>query len=298
MSDRSYREATSAALLGLTVNGLLGTAKLVGGIFGNSFALLADAVNSLGDVVTSLAILVALRVAQRPPDTNHPYGHMRAESIAACNVSLLVVLSALLVGWEAIVRLPVQHPIPPRWTLWIAAINVVVKESLYHYKMRVGRRTGSTALRAAAWDHRSDALSAFAVLVGLMTIRFGGERLLWADEIGSLVVVGIIVVSGFRLFRESASELMDVQADGSLVESIRSCAEQVDNVMQIETLRVRKAGLEYLVDIHVQVLPTMSVAEGHAVGHSVKDRLLHAFPAIRDVLVHLEPAASAGSSTG
>jgi cation diffusion facilitator family transporter len=284
-----YRDVTRAALLGLALNVLLGIAKLVGGIVGNSFALIADAVNSLGDVVTTIVVLVALRVAQRPPDAEHPYGHTRAEAIAASNVALLIIVSALYVGWEAIQRIAVPHEVPPVWTLWIAGANVVIKEGLYQYKVRVGRRTGSSAIIANAWDHRSDALCAFAVLIGLAVIRWGGEAYIWADEAASLVVVAAIVWSGARLFYKSGSELMDVQADPDLVRQIRDEARSVAGVADVEKLWVRKSGLEYFADIHIQVDPQMTVAEGHRIGHVVKDRLLERLPALRDVLVHLEP---------
>ncbi|MCA9075858.1 MAG: cation transporter [Planctomycetaceae bacterium] len=284
-----YKDATGAAVLGLVVNLLLGAIKLVGGIVGNSFALIADAVNSIGDVVTTVVVLFALRVAQRPADAEHPYGHTRAEGIAASNVALLVIMSALLVGWEAIQRLTEQHAIPPTWTLWIAGTNIIIKEGLYHYKMRVGRRTGSSSMIANAWDHRSDALCALAVLIGLGVIRLGGTRYLWADEVASLVVVAAIVWTGIGLFRSSASELMDVQADPDFVARIRTEALAVNGVEDVETLWVRKSGLEYFVDTHIEVDQHLTVAEGHRIGHQVKDRLLTVFPHLRDVLVHLEP---------
>lgn len=288
-SQNRYREVTRAALLGLFVNLALGMTKLISGMLGRSFALIADAVNSLGDVVTTLVVLVALRVAQRPADEKHPYGHTRAEGIAATNVSVLIILSALAVGWEAIRRINVQHEVPPVWTLWIAAANVIIKEGLYHYKIRVGRRTGSAAIIANAWDHRSDALCALAVLVGLGMIRVGGSRYIWADEVAALVVVAAIVWSGIHLFRNSASELMDVQADPEMVDQIRTTALSVPGARGVETLWVRKSGLEYFTDIHVEVDPHLTVAEGHQIGHRVKDRLLAEIPMLRDVLVHLEP---------
>ncbi len=284
-----YREVTRAALIGLGINLSLGVVKLVGGIYGNSFALIADAVNSLGDVVSTVVVLLALRIAQLPPDKEHPYGHTRAEGIAASNVAIIIIVSALLVGWEAVQRLTVQHEIPPRWTLWIAGINVVVKEALYHYKVRIGRRTGSTSLIANAWDHRSDALCALAVLIGLAVIRWGGPRFIYADEVASLVVVAMIILSGVHLFRSSASDLMDVQADDELVEQIRADALTVPGVMDVETLWVRKSGLEHFADIHIEVDPLITVAEGHQIGHVVKDQLLRHFGSLRDVLVHLEP---------
>lgn len=284
-----YRTATRATLLGLAVNSALGVVKLVGGLVGNSFALLSDAVNSLGDSLTSIVVLFALRVAQRPPDAEHPYGHTRAEGIAATNVAVVIILSALLVAWEALQRLGTPHAPPPVWTLWIAGLNVLIKESLYQYKVRVGRRVGSAAVIANAWDHRSDALCSSAVLIGLAVVRWGGPGLSWADQAAALVVVLAITWTGVRLFCNSASELMDPQADPQLVAEVRRVAEQLPGVRAVEKLWVRKTGLEYLADIHIEVDEHLSVAEGHRIGHHVKDRLLASFPAVRDVLVHLEP---------
>lgn len=284
-----YAEVTRAALLGLVVNLLLGVVKLVGGIVGNSFALIADAINSIGDVVTTIVVLFALRVAQRPADAEHPYGHSRAEGIAASNVALLVIISAIIIGWEAIQRLTTQHAIPPSWTLWIAAANVVIKEALYQYKVRVGRRTGSAAIIANAWDHRSDALCSLAVLIGLSAIRIGGTDFMWADEVASLVVVAAVMWSGAQLFRSSASELMDVQADSEFVDQIRAVALSIENVRDVETLWVRKSGLECFADIHIEVDPQMTVANAHRISHQVKGTLLEEFSKLRDVLVHIEP---------
>lgn len=289
--ERLYREATRAAALGLVINLILGISKLTGGLIGDSFALIADAVNSLGDVLTSAAVLFAFRVAQRPPDEEHPYGHARAETIAGASVALVVGLSALSVAAEAIPRLrDVHDQPPPYWTLLIAGANVLIKEALFQYKIRVGRRTGSTALIANAWDHRSDALSALAVLIGLAAVSWGGPAWSPADEIAALFVCVAILWSAGRVYLDTAHELMDVQADPELVAMIRETAESVPGVRGTQTLWARKAGLEYLVDIHVRVDPQLTVAEGHRIGHRVKDRLLEAHATLRDVLVHLEPA--------
>ena len=238
-----YREVNGAALIGLLINVGLGSAKLFGGIVGNSFALVSDAVNSLGDVVATVVVLYALRVAQRPADYEHPYGHTRAEAIAGSNVAMLVIISALMIAWEAMRRITSVHDIPPAWTLWIAASNVIIKEGLYRYKAAVGRRTGSSAIIANAWDHRSDALSALAVLTGLGTILVAGQSFLWADEAAALVVAGAIVWSGISLFRKSASELMDKQAESDFVDQIRNVALVVTGVRGVEKLWVRKSGL-------------------------------------------------------
>ena len=284
-----YRSATRAALLGLLINLLLGVIKLIGGILGHSFALISDAVNSFGDVLVSLVVVIALRIAQRPPDDEHPYGHSRAEAIVGANVALLVVMSALFVGWEAIHRVSTEHVMPPIWTLWIAAANVLIKEGLYRYKVRIGRQTESSALIANAWDHRLDAFCSLTVFVGLSFVRWGGPQWLVADEIAALVIVAAIVATGIRLFRKSASELMDPQADAGYVDRVRESAASVAGVLAVEKLWLRKSGLEYFADIHIEVDPNMTVAEGHRIGHLVKDRLLEEFGTLRDVLVHLEP---------
>ena len=284
-----YRDVMRAALFGLVVDILLGSVKLTAGLISGSFALLSDALNSIGDAVSTVVVLVALYLAQQPPDEEHPYGHSRAEGIAASNVALLIVLSALWLAWETIGQFAKRHQTPPDWTLWIAAANVLIKEGLYRYKAAVGRRTGSAAILANAWDHRSDALCSLAVLIGLALVRFGGSRFTWADEISALIVVGLIVLSGVQLFRKSASELMDAQADDDFVRQVREAADDVSGVLAVEKLWVRKSGLEYFADIHVEVDPAATVAAGHEIGHRVKDSLLDRFTKLRDVMVHLEP---------
>ncbi|TWU39866.1 putative cation efflux system protein [Novipirellula aureliae] len=285
----AYREATAASVLGLVVNFSLAVVKLVGGLLGHSFALISDAANSMGDVLTSLVVLFALRVAQKPADSEHPYGHTRIEAVAGSNVAVLILVSAVWIGWEAIGRFSTTHPLPPIWTLWIAGGNAAIKESLYRYKMRIGRRTGSSAVIANAWDHRSDALCSLAVLVGLGIVRVGGPQYIWADEIAALFVVAAISWTAIKLLQQSTNELMDVQANNELVDQMRMTAIKVEGVKDIEKFRVRKSGLEYFADIHVQVDPQATVEKGHAIGHAAKEALLSEHGLLRDVLVHLEP---------
>lgn len=284
-----YREAMMATAVGLLVNFAVGLVKLVGGIVGQSFALIADSINSLGDTVASVVTIAALWFAQVPPDDEHPYGHTRAESVAGLFIALLIIASGLFVSWEAVIRLGDDHVIPPIWTLWIAGGNVVVKEALFWFNRHVGRRTGSSAILANAWDHRTDALCSLAVLVGLGVIFVGGLKWIWADELAALVVATVILVSGIRLLLNSMHELLDPQADEAFVREIRAAAADVPGVLAVEKLWVRKTGIEYLVDIHIQVDPDMTVAAGHRISHAVRDRLVARFAAVRAVLVHLEP---------
>ncbi|RMG44605.1 MAG: cation transporter [Acidobacteria bacterium] len=282
-----YRAAERAALLGLGVNFLLGVLKLGAGLTLSSYALLADAVNSLGDTVTSAAVLAALRVAQRPGDAEHPYGHTRAEAVAGANVALLVILSAAALGWNALRRIGQEPPEVPAWALLLAGANVVVKEALYRYKSALGRRAGSMALLANAWDHRADAFSALAVLVGLAAVRWLGVP--WADELAALVVVAAVVWSAGELLWRAASELLDRQADPELVRQVERVALEDPGVRGVETLWLRKSGLEYFADIHVEVDPGLTVAQGHAIAHRVRDRIHERHPRVRYVMVHVEP---------
>lgn len=254
-----YRSATRAAWLGLCVNLSLGIVKLVGGVVGSSFALISDAINSLGDSLSSIVVIFGLWYAQRPADDEHPYGHTRAEAVAASNVSMLIMISAVFVGWEAISRLGSEHPVPPVWTMWIAAINMVIKESLFWYKLAISRQTKSLSIAASAWDHRSDAFCSLAVLVGLAIVRWGGPAFMWADELAAVVVVLAILFSSSRLFRQSTSELLDPQADEELIQQIRAAAEGVSGVSAVEKLWVRKTGIEFLADIHIQVLSLIHI---------------------------------------
>jgi cation diffusion facilitator family transporter len=284
-----YRQARTAAWAGLAVNLVLALVKLIAGIVGHSIALIADAVNSLGDGLTSGVVIYALGVAQRPPDSEHPYGHSRAESIAALSVAVLIGVSALGIMIEALRSLGATHPVPPIWTLWIAAGNAVIKEFMYQYQRRVAARTGSQALVAGAWDHRSDALCSAAVLVGLALVRYGGEKLIWADEAAAVVVVGFILLGSVKLFRRNASQLMDEQCEDDIVAPIRQIAQETAGVVRVEKIRARRSGLEVFVDIHIEVQSSLTVIEGHRIGHDVQRRLIRSMTPISEVLVHVEP---------
>ncbi len=289
-SKKLYRAATRAVILGLALNAGLGAAKLAAGLLVGSFALLSDAINSLGDTLTSLVVWFALYYAQRPPDAEHPYGHTRAEAIAASNLALIIIISALAIGWKTLTNFTTPMPqVPPLWALALAGFNVVIKEGLYQYKSRVGQRIGSMAVVANAWDHRADASCALVVLIGLAASRWGGPQWGWADKAAALVIVAAILWSASGLLRRSSSELMDQQAHEPILERIRSVAASIPEIRHVETLWARKSGLEYFVDIHIEVDPRMTVANGHRVAHQLKDKLLDEVHVLRDVLVHLEP---------
>ncbi len=288
--DRVYSDANRAASWGLGVNVLLVFAKLGGGVVTGSAALIADAVNSIGDVASALAVRGALHVAQMEADDDHPYGHTKAESIAGLCVALLVTFSAGLLALETVKRFSGDLSIPGPIAGMIAGACAVVKEIIFRYTRRVASSLGSAALRAAAWDHRSDAFASAGVAVSLLAAPYLGPLATWTDPIAGLCVCALLVFTGLRMFSATAAELMDQQADEALVERVRTLAESVNFVDDVEKLRVRKSGLEYFIEIHIEVDGHLTVNEGHRIGHAVKDRLLHELPRVRDVHVHVEPS--------
>lgn len=287
--QRFYVEAGRAAVWGLSVNVTLMIAKLAGGILTGSSALIADAVNSVGDVASALAVRGALSVAQREEDDDHPYGHTKAESIAGLCVALLVAFSAGLLGLETIKRLQEPLVVPSVLAGVIATVCAVVKEVVYQYTRRVASAINSSALHAMAWDHRSDALASALVAVSLLIAPHVGSIGAYVDPIAALGVCALLVFTGLRIFLSTAAELMDQQADEETVSAVRASASAVAGVADVEKLRVRKSGLEYFIEIHVQVSGLITVDEGHRIGHHVKDQLLADMPRVRDVHVHIEP---------
>jgi cation diffusion facilitator family transporter len=284
-----YRLTRRAASSALAVTLLLGIAKLIGGWYGHSLALLSDSVHSLGDALASAAIWASLGWAEQPADREHPYGHARIESIAASTVALLLVLSGFWIAWEAIVTWSVPKEPPHGYTLWIALASVVLNELLFRYSCRIAEQTGSQALQASAWDQRLDVFGSLVVLIGLAASRWGGPSLEHLDHIAVFIVAGIILWAGSSLYWDSLQVLMDRQADPELLDTIRRVALEVDGVRGLDKLHVRRTGLEYLVDIHVEVSPDISVRQGHTISHAVKDRLISQITAVKDVLVHIEP---------
>lgn len=284
-----YHEAARAASVGLVGNIVLLLIKLVGGSLTGSLALIADAVNSLGDVASSVVVRGGLSLAQREADDEHPYGHTKAESIAGLTVTLLIIFSAVTLGAETLRSWGSEHDAVEPLAVWIAAVAAVMKEILFRFTRASARRLDSASLRAAAWDHRSDALGSGAVAVALGIAVWLGPAGWMIDPLAALAVCGVLIWTGAIIYWRTAAELMDQQAAVETVEEIGQIAARVDQVRQVEKLRVRKSGLEFFVEIHLEVDGDLSVEDGHRVGHEVKDALMDHLKRIRDVHVHIEP---------
>ncbi len=286
-------EAKDATWLGIIGNLGLTAAKVAGGIVSGSAALVADGVHSGSDAASSVFILIGLRVSQREPDEQHPYGHGKAETIAAASVAALLVILGIGIIWTAFGRmaLDVGHGREiTRFAVYIEIAAVLIKEALFQYKIRLGRRIGSMALIADAWHHRSDVYSSLAALAGILGAVAGGPEWHFLDDVASMIVSVFILKSGIDIFRQTSSLLMDEAVKGEVVALIRSRIVAVDGVEDVEKLIVRRSGMDLLVDVHVEVPPEMHVKEAHEISQRVTAALKDDGDVrIVSVLVHIEP---------
>jgi cation diffusion facilitator family transporter len=286
-----YEQASRVTWIGMAVNAVLGVAKVVCGVLGNSWAVIADGLHTISDLASSIAILVGLRVAKSPPDARHPYGHGKAEVLSARIVAFLLFVVGGFILHEAFSKLffAKQIAIPSQIALWAALASIVVKEALYRYKEYYAKKTRSSALHADAWHHRSDALTSLAALVGVGAAILGGGRLNWVDPVAAIVVACVILWITLKVFTSTMGELMDAAPPEDVLNAIRDLAGTVEGVRSVEQIRCRKAGLNYLVDIHVEVDPGMRVDDAHAIASSVRDKLVNEGEDILQALVHIEP---------
>jgi cation diffusion facilitator family transporter len=288
--SRAYDAASRAAGIGVGANIVLVVIKFFGGICGHSAALVADAVHSLTDVVSSTALVWSLRRAGQPADLDHPYGHGKIESITANVIAGVLLVVAGGIAWSAWYRIRHTEALegPTGIALVVALISIGVKEALFQYKLRVGRKLNSSSLVAEAWHHRSDAFSSLAATLGIGGAIAGGVAWRILDPIAAFVVALIIGVMAVTIFRRSSLELMDTQVPADTLEEIRRAARQ-PGVLHVEKVFARKSGLNILVDVHLEVDDNMTVLASHRLGHEVERQVMRAVPQVIQVLVHVEP---------
>jgi cation diffusion facilitator family transporter len=283
------RRSIRWAQAGLITNALLVLVKLIAGIVGHANALVADAVESSADIFSSLIVWMGLSIAARPADEDHPYGHGKAEPLAAAVVSLMLLGAAVGITIMAVREIRTPHLLPSPFTLFVAAGVIVVKEILYRRVSRVGREVGGTAIVADAWHHRADAISSLAAFIGISIALIGGRGWEAADDWAALVAAGVVAVNGIRTLRPAISGLMDEAPDRSVKERVLHAAAEVDGVRSVENLNVRGSGLGFYVDVHVKADPTLSLEDAHEIAAKVKYKILEAVPSVVGVLVHMEP---------
>lgn len=285
-SDKGLR--TTA--LGLIVSAILAVVKGVGGLLGNSYALIADAIESSADIFTSAMMWIGLRWSQRPADEEHPYGHGKGEALITLGIACVLVLAAILIAVKSIQNIITPHKVPAPYTLVILIVVIVTKELLYRIVLKTGREIGSGAIEADAFHHRSDAITSVAAFIGISIGLIGGPGYEVADDYAAMFASLIIVINAVRIARPAIGELLDEELDPVLNQSVRALAAGVAKVAHVERCRIRKMGPFKIADLHIWVDKNLTVEEGHRISHQVKDVIQKEHPLFSDVMIHIEPS--------
>ena len=279
-----------SAQAGLLVNACLAIIKILAGVVGNSYALIADGIESTADILSSTIVWGGLRIAARDADAEYPFGYGKAETLAAATVSLMLLGAAIAIAFEAAREIVTPHHSPAPFTLVVLVAVVLVKEVLFRKVYAVGAEVGSDAIRADAWHHRSDAITSLAAFIGISVAIGGGEGWESADDWAALVASAVIAWTGIRVLRPAIAGLMDRSAEPEIRARIRDIASAVEDVRAVEKVIVRRAGTVYFVDLHVHADPLMSLRDAHVVSGKVKSAIRSQLPNVRGVLVHMEPS--------
>jgi cation diffusion facilitator family transporter len=285
----NIQKAIQATYLSIVGNFVLAIAKGITGVLGNSYALVADAIESMTDVFSSALVLFGLKYSTRPADSNHPYGHGRAETLVTFLVVGFLLISATIIAYESVINIQTPHEVPEKFTLIVLAVIIVIKESFYQVVSRKGKETNSSSLQADAWHHRSDALTSLMAFIGISIAIYMGSGYETADDWAALIASFFIVYNAFLIFRPALGEILDEHVYDDLVDEIRFIAEKVDGVQGTEKCFVRKTGMTYWVDLHLLVNGSLSVTEGHEISHLAKDALMEQLPELANILIHIEP---------
>lgn len=289
MEESPIKSALRASYFSIFGNALLAIIKGITGVFGNSYALIADAIESATDVFASLLVLLGLKYSARPADDNHPYGHGRVEPLITFAVVGFLIVSATVIAYESIRHIQTPHEAPEAYTLIVLAGIVIIKELFYRFISKKGKETKSSSLEADAWHHRSDAITSLLAFVGISIAIFLGKGYETADDWAALFASGIILYNAYRILRPALGEIMDEHLYDEMVDEIRKVSQLEPGVLETEKCHIRKTGMTYHVDLHVVVQGDISVKKGHDISHRLKNRLLKEFPEIQDVLIHIEP---------
>jgi cation diffusion facilitator family transporter len=289
-TQRRAKASARLVLRGIALNFVLAAVKIVGGILGHTYALIADGVESLVDILSSVIVWAGFRVASQPPDADHPYGHGKAEPLAALAVAVFIFAAAGWIGWRAVHEIITPHHGPHWLTLPLLVGVVVVKLWFSRRISQAGVAASSTALSVEAWHHYTDAITSAAAFVGIAIALIGGRGWEAADDWAALLACAIIAFNGVGMFNRALGDVMDTAVSAEFENEVRAVALRVPGVRALDKCRVRKSGLSHLVDIQVRVDGHLSVRAGHDIAHAVKDALLaSAAHAISDVSVHIEP---------
>ena len=281
--------AIRTTLYGIAVSVGLIFVKGISGHFGHSYALIADATESGADILSSGLLWLGLRIAIKKPDKEHPYGHGKAEPLAAVGVALFLIAASIWIGYHSIMFINTPHTLPKSFTLFVLLVVIAIKETMFRYVMNIGNKINSEAVKADARHHRSDAITSIAAFIGISIALIGGKGYEGADDWAALVASALIFYNAIVILRPALSEIMDAAPSNQIVEKVKELSASVREVKGIEKCYVRKMGFDYYVDIHIEVDGKLSVTEGHRIAHLVKDTLLESSLRVTNVLVHVEP---------
>lgn len=287
--DHSHQSAKKAVIFSMISNLFLAAIKWLAGFFGNSYALIADAIESTTDIFTSLLVLLGLRYANKPADENHPYGHGKVEPLVTFLVVLFLIVSAGVIAWQSIINMQRPHELPKPYTLIVLGLIIVWKEISYRYVNKKSEESNSTSLKAEAWHHRSDTITSLAAFIGISVALFLGKGYEAADDWAALFASIFILYNCYLIFRPALGEIMDEHLYEDLVADIRNISRLVPGIIDTEKCFVRKAGMKFHIDLHAIVNGSMSVREGHRIAHNLEDSLKKALPVISHVIIHIEP---------
>ncbi len=289
-TGRNLARGRSLALVSVVVSAALAALNVAAGLHAQSASVVAIGVEFAGDVLASSVVLVGLVIASRPPDTNHPYGHGRIETVAGLLVGFVLVTGGLGVIWRAIVSLGSGTAMPGWPAVIVLLVAIAARAVMATRKFRVASQIGSSALRSDAWNDSVDILSAVVALGAVMLTRLSPGRFADADHYGAAIVGLVVVITGIRVVRSATLDLADTMPDPAMTDAVRRVALSVPGVEDVEKQRARKTGLQYHVDLHIEVAPDMTVRQSHRIAHEVQDAILSALPWVAAVLVHIEPA--------
>ncbi|WP_370480363.1 cation diffusion facilitator family transporter [Tamlana flava] len=285
-NEQTAIRTTYFSIIGNTSLALI---KGLAGFFGNSYALIADAIESTTDIFSSLLVLFGLKYAKRPADKNHPYGHGKIEPLITFLVVAFLVTSATIIAYESIQNIQTPHKVPKSWTLIVLGAIIIWKEVSFRIVIKKSKETNSTSLKADAWHHRSDAITSIMAFIGISIALIFGKGYETADDWAALLASAFILYNSYLIFRPALGEIMDEHLYDDLLEEIREESLKVKGVVGTEKCFIRKAGMKYHVDLHAIVNGEISVKDGHDIAHYLKNHLRNEIPSLGHVLIHIEP---------
>jgi len=289
LKTEQRNELVNLGILTIIVNVSLMMVKIITGVIGNSYALIADGIESASDIFTSLITWVGFHFSLKPADKEHPYGHGKIESLVGVFSGLSLITAAGVIAYQSVKEILTPHLVPSWFTLPVLILVVIVKETMSRKVLGANTDVGSQALKGDAWHHRSDAITSAAAAIGIAIALFGGKGYEMADDWGALLACLIILINGILIIKGSMHDVLDGTVEQASIDSVYKLASDIPSVDTVEVVKIRKSGIGWYVDMHVWVSPQMTIVEGHALSHKIKGAIMDANKLVYDVMIHLEP---------